>query len=110
MSSEFWYLASPYSKYSDLDAAFNAACRVAARLMGDGWPIYSPIVHMHPIARYLDHDPRDSSFWVTLCAPMMRSAKGLIVAQLPGWEESDGIDAEIAYFRGANKEILYVSG
>lgn len=110
MNNGYFYFASPYSKRPDLETAFDAACRVAVRLMSDGWPIYSPIVHMHPIAKYIYHDPRDSSFWVNLCAPMMIGAKGLIVAKLPGWEDSAGIAAEIAYFRGAKKEILYVSG
>ncbi len=109
MNDGYWYLATPYSKYpGGLDAAFNAACKVAAKLIGKGELIYSPIAHTHPIASKSWLDPSDHDIWLRLDEPLMHGAKGIIVAKLPTWEISFGVAFEIDWFTKAGRPIRYL--
>lgn len=103
----FNYLATPYSAYPyGLENAFNAACRAAACLADAGVPVYSPIVHWHPISLFMDRRPTE--FWIELNRPHMKIAQGLIIVQLPGWDKSEGIRREQKIFEQLGKPIRYV--
>lgn len=107
--SDFWYLATPYTRYRQgIDAAYREACRIAARLINNGWTIYSPIAHTHGIALHGDIDPGAVVFWLDFDKPLMGAACGLLVATMAGWSESEGIAAEIAAFREAGKPVRFV--
>lgn len=102
------YLGSPYSKY---EAGHDAAARVvadsAARLMGSGMVIYSPIAHGHACAAH--GLPLTWDFWKRQCQPLIDAAAGLIVLTMAGWHESVGLQYEIEEFVRAGKPILHVS-
>ena len=101
------YLATPYSKYQDgLEAAFIAAAQCAGWLIGKGVKVYSPIAHTHPVAIYSAQDPLDLSIWLPADEPFMRTAGALVVAMMPGWEESKGIGHEIDRFEELGKPVL----
>lgn len=101
------YLASPYTKFDDgLDAAFIEACRLSAKFLKAGIFVYSPIVHLHPIAREGRIDPLDVRLFYPHNEVMMARCDTLIVAQLPGWEESVGVAGEILYFGSVGKPIF----
>ena len=103
----YWYLASPYSKYPDgIHAAYHEVCRCAAWLLRQGVRVYSPIAHTHPIAQYGSLDPMDHSIWLPADRPLMQGACGLIVAQMPTWDQSYGIGEEIKEFAAAGKPTL----
>lgn len=105
----FWYMATPYSKWpAGIDAAFEMACREAARLLKAGITVYSPIAHTHPIAKLGGIDPLSHEIWLAADRPLMDAARGLIVVRAHGWEDSYGIGEEIKVFRAAGKPILYV--
>ena len=105
----YFYLATPYSKYPEgIEAAFRDACRVTARLIRAGVPVFSPIAHTHPVAVYGDIDPLDHSIWLPADAPMMKGAWGLIVAHLDSWATSYGIKVEIEEFAKAGKPICHL--
>lgn len=109
-SDQLAYLATPYSKYADgLDAAFAAACRLAADLVIRKINVFSPIVHSHMIARLARLDPLDHSIWLPLDEFMMRRCDVLLVAQLPGWEESVGVAHEIDFFLEAAKPVFVLT-
>ena len=104
-----FYLASPYSKYpAGRERAFIEACFNAGLLIGAGVPVYSPIAHSHPIARYSGLDPLDHAIWMPADEPMMRASQGLIVLKLESWEKSYGIGVEIATFQLAERPIFYM--
>ncbi len=93
------YLASPYSDPDPLvrKARYEAACDRAARLLGEGRLVYSPVVHSHALAeRGL---PGDWTFWAEHNRAMLERSSSLIVLTLPGWEDSEGVQAEIALAR-----------
>ena len=105
----FWYLATPYSKYSrGITEAFEDAASIAGTLVEKGIRIYSPIAHSHPIAVHGDIDPEDHSIWLSLDEPFMEAAVGLIVAKMAGWDVSYGIEKEIKAFRQMKKPIMYL--
>lgn len=103
----FYYLATPYSKYEDgLDAASHDACALAAEFIKQGTNVFCPIAHSHAIS---DHglDKTDCVAWLALDRPLLDAADGVIVAMLPGWEESHGVRQEIKWAEEAGKEIIY---
>ncbi len=109
MNHDFFYLATPYSKYpGGLDAAFELACVNAALLIREGVRTYSPIAHTHPIAKHGGIDPYDHSIWLPADEPFMRKACGLIVLRAESWEDSYGIKVEIAEFQKDGKPIIYM--
>lgn len=105
----FWYLATPYSKYSGgIEAAFRVACWQTGLLIRAGVPVFSPIAHTHPVAIHCRMDPLDHAVWMPADRPMMDAARGLIVCMIPGWRESYGVGVEIETFQRAGKPVIYM--
>lgn len=105
----YWYLGSPYSKYAaGLTAAHRDVCVAAALLIDQGAAVYSPIAHMHPVAIHGGLNPYDQSLWMKADTPMMEAADGLVVLMLDGWQDSQGLWAEIRHFHDARKPIVYM--
>lgn len=106
----FWYLATPYTKFTHgTEAAFKHACKSAAVLIESGLRVLSPIAHCHPIATHGDIDPLDGPFWQAQLAPMMEAAMGLLVVMMPGWNESAGVAIEIQAFEKMRKPIVWLN-
>ena len=102
------YLATPYSRYQGgIQAAFEMAARLAARLMRAGVPVFCPITHSHPIAVHGGLDPLDAALWSDADAPLLAAASVLVVYQAPGWTESVGIRQEIAASAAAGKPVVF---
>jgi len=94
------YLASPYS-HPDSDMRhrrFLLACRAAARLMHQGHHVFSPIAHTHPIAE-AGELPKGWDWWEAFDRAFFEICDSMVVLTLPGWEESRGVQAEIAIAR-----------
>lgn len=108
-NGEYWYLASPYSNQPSHRLAFASAACAAAWLIGNGVRVYSPITHSHPIAHYGGLDPLDLDLWLRFDKPFMQHARGMIVLQLPGWGESEGIRQEERQFFAAKKPIHFMA-
>jgi len=90
------YLASPYT-HSDpaiKQWRFEAVCREAGILMNEGFRVYAPIAHSHPIALRCNL-PLGWKYWQGNCEIMVRKSCLLIVTKLPGWDESIGIRGEV---------------
>jgi len=110
MTSGYWYLATPYSKHpGGLDMAFRHACVAAAHCIRLGRRVYCPIAHSHPIAIHGVIDPYDHDIWLPQDQPFMDGADGIIIVQMPGWEESHGISVEIEVFSRAGKPVEYMA-
>jgi hypothetical protein len=103
------YLASPYSKYTQgLDKAFEDISNIAGRMVQSGVSVYSPIAHTHPLAKYGNLDPLDHTLWLKFDEAMMRVSNALVIATMPGWRNSTGIEYEIAFFREKGKAAYTV--
>lgn len=105
------YLATPYSRFKGgISLAHVEACKFAAGLIQQGVRVYSPIAHTHSIAMYGNIDPLDRAMWLNLDEAMMEACDALIVAELPGWIDSEGIAYEIAFFIAKDKPVYYLLG
>lgn len=103
------YLAGPYTHpdYEVRLQRFYALNRAAGKLLLAGWKVYSPISHSHPIAEACGL-PVDIEYWQGLAKHMLERCTILSVLQLPGWEESAGVQFEmgVAATLGMHLEFL----
>lgn len=103
------YLATPYSKFPGGPLlAYETAARVAGKMLLEGYYVYSPIAHTHPIATIAGIDPFNHDIWLPFDEVMMSAADSLAVATLPGWRDSYGVSHEIAAFKRMDKPIFYI--
>lgn len=105
----FWFLATPYSRFPDgIEAAFNLAVEARGLLLKAGVPVFSPIIHSHPVAVRCGIDPLDHSIWLPSEAPILRSAIGLIMLRAESWGISYGMNHEKKTFEAAGKPVIWM--
>lgn len=103
------YLGIPYS-HSDPKVRkdrFLAANWKAAKLMLEGYIVFSPVSMCHPISLCIKDSANDGSFWLRQVIPWLEGCDVLGVYCLPGWRESKGLNAEIGIAMTLRKEILF---
>lgn len=106
----FWYLASPYTAHpGGLYAAHQQICDVLAAFVRAGVPAFSPICHTHAAAVFGGLDPRDHGLWMPFDQPLAAAARGCVIVQLPGWEESAGVAMERDWFEAAGKPVIHLA-
>ena len=103
------YLASPYS-HSEPNvraARYEMACQATAAIIREGQPVFSPIVHSHPLVRF--GLPTDWEFWQRCDRQYMRGCREVVVLTLAGWRESRGVQAEIDLAIDMDLPVSYLS-
>lgn len=104
------YLASPYTDEDEnvMIFRYKKAVEAAAKLLSEGYLVFSPIVHSHPIA--ITHNlPRDYTFWEDYSTSfLLYWAEAVVVLLLPGPAYSKGVSAEIATARRAGLPVYYL--
>ncbi len=63
--------------------------------MAGGVHLYAPIPHTHPIAEAGDL-PKGWDYWGAYDRAILSCCNKIIVLKLDGWQESKGVQAEIA--------------
>jgi len=103
------YLASPYTHADPYvrEARFDAACRAAAALIRQGKVVFSPVCHSHPICRF--GLPGDWQFWQGQDLKFLEMCNEVVVLKLDGWQQSVGVQAEIAKARALGKPVTFLS-
>ena len=98
----FVYLAGPYRSVADIlaldayitvDANINEACRWAARMAGAGIPYFCPHLNSAHMEVIVPEVP--PAFWLDMDLEVLSHAAVLFL--LPGWRDSKGARAELAY-------------
>jgi hypothetical protein len=103
------YLACPYTHKDSkiMESRFNKVNKMTADLMKEGYTIFSPISHCHPIA--INHNvPSDWKFWKKYDTEFIKNSKGMFVYMLDGWKESVGVQSEIEIATELNIPIEYI--
>jgi len=102
------YLASPYTHPDPVvrEERFRAVCRLAADIMRCGIHVFSPIAHSHPIAKH--GLPLDWEFWREYNFEFLRRCSALWVLMLDGWQESEGVQAEIKRARELGMQVMLI--
>ena len=93
------YLACPYSHPDKKIREWRVeqANQKAAELMMQGYLVFSPLSHSHPISEYCDVDPCDNGFWLEQDLWILNGCDEFHVLCLPGWVDSKGIQEEDKY-------------
>lgn len=103
------YLGSPYT-HSDpnvMEERYLAACLKTSQLAKEGYYVYSPIVHWHPIAK-LYGLPRDWEFWQKVDRESIQLMDQVWILRLEGWSASIGLDNEILIAKEFNKPYIFI--
>jgi hypothetical protein len=103
------YLASPYSHASGLvrEERYRAACDVAARLAACGLPVFSPIAHSHPVT--LLGGPASADYWQPIDDAILAACGLVLVATIPGYAQSRGVEHEVELARELGIRVEYVA-
>lgn len=109
--SDYLYLACPYTDKDPLveEQRYLAVVRAAGHLMLQGFNVFSPIAHSHPIALHGMTQPTTGLFWKKQDIPLLKHASALVVLMLPGWEHSKGLAWEIETARALHMPLLWLN-
>ncbi len=100
------YLSIPYAGHEYV--SFRVSCAVAAKLVEAGNVVIAPIIHGHALSEHghmLDHG-RD--FWLKHDLEILHHCNQVVVVKLKGWEESVGVQAEIAEAKKLDIPVVYL--
>ena len=106
------YLACPYTHPDHRVRArrYREATKAAAKLIGQGLIVFSPITMTHPIDVELSeqHSTQGSAFWVRFDEAFMAFCDEMVVLRIEGWYESDGVTRERQFFEKLGRPITYL--
>ena len=108
--SGYIYLASPYSSLepATVEARYKMALKMAAKLTAQGYTVFSPIVHSHPMSEF-EKLPATWEFWQEFDRAFIAAASQLWVLCLPGWADSVGVAAELKIAMQYDLPVYYVT-
>lgn len=102
-----WYLATPYAKYPfGMETAAQHAAKIAAELINNNVAVFCPIAHGHLIQ--IGGAKGGHDIWLPLDEMFMLGCVGLIVARMPGYHYSKGVQHEIEWFAKRGIVPLYL--
>lgn len=109
MSEKLIYLASPYTstKLDIEELRFMDACLAVAKLINEGYIVFSPIIHFHPVAK-IGSLNGDFETWKRINYRFLSLCDELWVLTLEGWKESKGIELEIKWAKHLQLPIVYL--
>lgn len=110
-----WYFAHPYTcrdedgkrDFRGQQANFNMCCYRSAQLIMQGYNIYSPICHSHPIQ--MAHPKLQDDVWYRLDNEFIDSTNWVGIILAPQWETSDGCVQERQRIAKQGGEVKYYS-
>ena len=103
------YLMVPYSgTKAEERFRFSVVTKYAGRLLMQGFMVFSPVTHCHPIA-LLHKLPGNYEFWKPYCKSWIDWADVEFILCVPGWKKAIGVKAETQIFIDMMKPIHYVS-
>lgn|SRR4030067_468112 len=103
------YLASPYTDKDPQvrELRYEIVEKIAASLMQQGFHIFSPIVHCHPMAVKYSL-PKEIDFWHEYDRMMLSKSALVLVARIDGWRESKGVAFEMNLARELKIPVVYI--
>lgn len=102
------YLAVPYSGSAYIrHLRFLEANKAAGMLIMNGYHVFSPISHTHPIKEVCDLDG-DFKYWQAYDERMILLCSFVAVLPLQGWLQSVGVQAEIKFALENEKLVKYI--
>ena len=104
------YLAAPFWHHEEdiREERLEIVNKVVAKLVEQGEIIFSPLTYSDALKRHLPISFQvNQKFWYDFDLAMLAKCDKLVVLMLEGWEESEGVTAEIEFARENNIGIFY---
>lgn len=104
------YLCSVYSGEANaelMQKRYEYVAKRTADFMIEGYTVFSPINHCHPIADKYNM-PRTWYFWKQHDLNYIKAADEVWVLMMPNWLNSKGITAEIEYAESIGKPVVLI--
>lgn len=103
------YVASPYTHPdpAEIERRYLQVTKITADLVVGGMTAISPITYGHTLAA-MNQMPGDWDFWMEFCINLLSKCDKLLVVKMQGWEESRGVQAEIAYAKEHGIEVEFM--
>lgn len=103
------YIACPYSDEDPevMSYRYDLANRMAAKLMLQGYLVFSPLSHSVPIEPHLPVAQNDHDFWLKQDFAWLKYCDELHVLMAHGWEKSFGVAEEIKFATRCSMPIVY---
>ena len=102
------YVANPYTGTDyERNVRFLAVEKYTAHLIHEGGTAISPIVHNHVLA-FRNDLPHDFKFWQKYCLNLLMVCDIVHVLMLDGWEDSVGVQGEIAEAKELDIPVFFV--
>jgi hypothetical protein len=104
------YLACPYTDKSKvvMEERFQVANECAMALMEQGFIVFSPISHSHPIAQYSNRQT-DHEFWMKQDLPQLRDSDIFVQILIDGLNTSLGCTIEQQEAQKHNIDIIQMT-
>lgn len=105
------YLASPYSALTarTRETRFKRVCKKAAQLMEEGYEVFCPIAHSHPIEVHGMKGRKDGDWWLKQDFAVLAHCDKMFVYCIDGWKESYGIKREVEFADLAKIPITFIT-
>jgi hypothetical protein len=109
MFEKLIYLSSPHSHPDPMvrEIRYQQVMKATAQLIRDGRLVYSPIVHTHEMGKVYAF-PKVFDFYAQLDYAWIERVNEVWVLMIEGWDESDGVRAEIQRASKIGKVIQMV--
>lgn len=85
---------------------YDAACAAAVSLLRQGFNVFSPIVHSHPLTEH--GMAGDWATWEKIDKDWIDRCDAFAVLTLDGFRSSVGLRAELEYAKAIGKEVRYM--
>lgn len=110
MKEQLVYLATPYShRYGYMrERRFLEASKMAAVLMEEGYKVFCPIAHSHPIETIGFPKLKSGDWWLKQDFAILKHCDKLIVYKMPGWDKSYGVGKEIKFAKKHKIPVEYL--
>ncbi len=107
---KLFYLASPFS-HADKDVEqqrYDEIVRIGAELTNRGFSLIEPIA-MSFVASRRHGLPGGYQFWKDRDRLFISKCDGVIVAMMPGWSDSVGVNDEVAYAETLGLPVFFLN-
>ena len=103
------FLSAPYSKVPDINHLFQTLMRTSGVYMirNKGEHVVSPLF-CHPALALVPDMGSDYNFWGDYSRELLRKCDKVVVLKYPGWEDSTGVQDEIATAIAAKIPVEYI--
>ena len=103
---QLYYFASPYSSENSFvrQIRYEATIYAASELTKIGFRLLEPIAMCHEQSNR-HQMPSGYQFWQSRDRGFIDICDAVIVLQLEGWKESEGVSDEIQYAKSLGKEV-----